>query len=270
MDEDRAEITLTIHGLKAMDERVLASVFATKLLNLINGLKQADKEASGETFHEYTIEDLSIGSAAVKITEYPSKSDALSKRSPINVYYECAQSIYRNDFSSLKNHVDLIGKIEKLCTKVGKNFQHAEIKIDDDNVIRVDEFLANQAKNARIFLEKEEDDMIYFFGVSGTSFDGTIKAVDLRCDVPQVKLILSAGGKEIDCVVKNMDIDTIRESLDRRAWVEGQGIYNGKSGLPSRFEIEKIEPIKPIEDVNIHRWRGSFSDFSVSEWETDG
>lgn len=109
------------------------------------------------------------------------------------------------------------------------------------------------------------EQVVYYRGHAREAFDGTIKAADLRGDLPRVTLILTAGGKEIDCICKRLTIDEIRVALDRRVWAEGIAVYSGKSALPSRVEIDKINLLSSEADLS--KWRGSMTPFPLSEWE---
>jgi hypothetical protein len=80
--------------------------------------------------------------------------------------------------------------------------------------------------------------------------------VDLRGALPEVKLILIAGGKELDSVFRDIDIEHIRGALNRRVRVEGIAFYDGRAGLPSCIEGTSINLINEPGDFT--RWRGAF------------
>ena len=107
----------------------------------------------------------------------------------------------------------------------------------------------------------------WFEGTACGSFDGEVRAVDLRGALPEIKLILSAGGKEIDCVCRNIDIETIRTALNRRVRISGLAIYDGKSGLPRRIEASELEIVQGAPDFA--RWKGAFEPFEIEPWEED-
>lgn len=135
----------------------------------------------------------------------------------------------------------------------------------DDTPIRVDDFLYEQAKAVIKERAAAVERIVYYRGQAREAFDGTIKEADLRGDLPRVKLILTAGGKEIDCICKRLTVDEIRDALDRRVWAEGIAVYNGKNPLPSRMEIDKVSLL--AGDPDLSRWRGALTPFEPSEWE---
>jgi len=133
-----------------------------------------------------------------------------------------------------------------------------EIVYDDDEAIRVDDVLQHQCL---VFIEDEVQEVAAqsaarFKGIEHTSFGGILKEVDLRGTVKRAKMILSLGRKELDCVVTEIDVETIRSVLDKRAVAVGIAHYDGRSALPIRFEIAKVNVTKDQPDLT--RWRGAF------------
>lgn len=258
-------LTYKINGIAAMNERVVASVFTKKLDALIAGLRAADKEGNGSKHFEYVIADLGIGSARVRLDAVET-SKKLPRISPIDAYEECANALAKSDFDKALVYSGTVEKIAELSEGAGKTYSYADLSIGN-NVIRIDDFLSRQAENAKRQMEDATNMLRYFIGVTHGAFDGEIKEVDLRGAIPQMKLVLSAGGKEIDCISKIIGIEEIRGALDRRVWVEGDAIYGGRSGLPERLEIRRIAHVESQDDIG--RWRGSFRPFEVSQWEGD-
>ena len=107
----------------------------------------------------------------------------------------------------------------------------------------------------------------WFSGSAFGSFDGEVRAVDLRGSLPEIKLILSAGGKQIDCICRGIDIENIRSALNRRVRISGLAIYDGTSGLPRRLEAREVSLVAPGADFT--RWKGAFEPFEALEWEPD-
>ena len=107
----------------------------------------------------------------------------------------------------------------------------------------------------------------WYEGVAYGSFDGVLNYVDTRGDVPQIKLTLSAGGKEIDCICKREDIDALGTALSHRVRVHGKCIYVSASPLPMRVEVSSIEPVK--QDGDLERWMGAFRPFAIDSWDGD-
>ena len=81
----------------------------------------------------------------------------------------------------------------------------------------------------------------FYVGAAIGSFTGVIQAVDLKGDAPEVRLVLSAGEKSINCVLFGMDLDEVRAALGNKVSVTGRAIYEGRTGLPSRIEIRRIQ-----------------------------
>ncbi|MBV9201638.1 MAG: hypothetical protein JOY83_18305 [Alphaproteobacteria bacterium] len=82
------------------------------------------------------------------------------------------------------------------------------------------------------------------------------------------KLILSAGGIEIDCVMNKERIPEAVECFDKRVIVEGTAHYDGENQIPARLDVANIKVVgrpKPLL-----RWRGAFardqSDADESDW----
>jgi len=105
----------------------------------------------------------------------------------------------------------------------------------------------------------------WYDGASFGSFDGILNYVDTRGALPQIKLTLSAGGKEIDGICNREDIDALGDVLDSRVRVYGRAIYASSSPLPLRIEVSSITPIK--KDGDLTRWRGAFRPFAIEAWD---
>ena len=104
----------------------------------------------------------------------------------------------------------------------------------------------------------------WFKGNAQGSFDGEVKEVDLRGARPSVTLVLSAGGKQIECVCSQEHIEEIRFSLNRRVRISGLAFYDGKSGLPRRILVNDITPSAATPDFT--KWKGSFEPFDPLDW----
>jgi hypothetical protein len=260
------QLSLTIHGTSVMNDRVLAAVFQKKLAALISGLREADRHANGRKVHDYVIADLGIGSARVALDEVVVKHRPTA-RSSVEAYADCVLSLAKSDFRRALEYGDTVDKIASLTEGAEESFSHGDLRVGEDKVIRIDRFLERQAESAKALREVEAVRLKYFSGVAHGSFDGEVKEVDLRGAVPHVKLILTAGRVELDCITEGVSIEDIRGALDRRVWVEGEAIYSGQSGLPERLVIRRITRIK--ERAEIDRWRGSFEPYDITGWEGD-
>ena len=83
----------------------------------------------------------------------------------------------------------------------------------------------------------------FFKGTAIETYDGIMKLVDIRGLFPEAKLILSAGGKEVSCVVPADNVEALRTSLGRRALVTGRAQHNGRSMIPERIDVTSIRLI---------------------------
>ena len=153
--------------------------------------------------------------------------------------------------------------IARLSKGSEKQFAFGEIKSNAE-IIRIDSFLHERAERilADMRGDKQEGANV-FCGLSFGSFEGVLKAVDLRGDTQSAYLILRAGGKQISCVVNNVPREELRTALDSRVRISGRAHYEVKSQLPVRFDIQRIEIIPTTEAADLALWRGAFS------WQDD-
>lgn len=135
---------------------------------------------------------------------------------------------------------------------------HFDADDAEEVVARLDEL------EAQIAALDENPEPKLFTGFAYGSFDGRILEVDLRGEVPQVMLILSAGGREIKCSCPGLSADDIRAVLNRRVNVNGRAFYDGSSGLPAKIEVSHLPTI--VETGDFTKWKGAFSNIEPSEW----
>lgn len=272
------EISLKVHGQKRgtqSGETVLAAVFAQKLGALVRALKAADKIANGANNHDYTITGLKIGSAQCTLSEQsaPRFTPGMAGRSGVHLLGNCLSLVGEGNVEASRRYDACLRPLAALARGAGKVFSYAELQVENLPVIRIDNLLAEQvelieAKALGIDVAVEGPEArSWFTGVALGSFDGTIKQVDLRGQLPQVKLVLTAGNKEIDCILRGQDVQRLRDTLDRRVRIEGRAFYDGKSGMPRRIEVTSITPVKRPGDIS--RWKGTFEPFQQELWEGD-
>jgi len=269
---ESGEVRLRVHGRQDYgSERVPASVFAQKLTVLVRGLRAADAARNGRVTHDYVISNLSLGSALVELREEEIRhSPFFPPASGVSAFDDCVGAIR----DGREESIELFGKcpfyVSQLAKGSGNKFGYAELWTDRGSPVRVDEFLFEQAisllegPERRLRIEGREH---WYKGVAQGRFEGEVKGVDLRGALPEVKLILTAGSKEIDCVFRDVEMERIREALDRRVTVEGTAFYDGRSGLPRRLEVTAINLVQPAGDFT--RWKGGFEPFTAPEWESD-
>ena len=69
-------------------------------------------------------------------------------------------------------------------------------------------------------------------------------------------LVLTAGGKQINCDIARVDDDDLRKAWKRRCVVHGLAHYSGKTGLPELLDISAIRTIE--SSGAIQAWQGAF------------
>lgn len=265
------QVRFRVHAPDPDDrDEVDAAVFATKLAALVKGLKAADKAANnGVSAHVYTIAKLHTSSPTAILNEIPSPKfeHRFPMRSSIPVFEECADAVQLGSERALE-YGETINYLRTLATGASKRFGYAEVWTSNDNVIRIDPFLAERAKT--VIMPKAEVEFPtkpWFKGAAIGTFDGVVELVDARGSLPEIKLKLSAGGKEIDCVCRKDHLKQLGAAIKERVRITGRAIYDGSGGLPRRVEVFQIEEVGKPRDFS--RWRGAFKPFDVPDWEGD-
>ncbi|WP_148291675.1 hypothetical protein [Novosphingobium sp. B-7] len=255
------QIELKLHGLTREDHgRVPGRLFATKLTQLINALEAADTIANGDAVHDYVLSNMHMSEPTAILSEIPREFENAGV-SAIPTFSEAVDCVKVHDAAKIARLAPVVKRISSLTGGAESRFGFAEIRTGNE-VIRVDDFLRRRALAA-----KKSTKGPWYEGVAYGSFDGMLDYVDVRGAVPQVKLTLSAGGKEIDCVCRREDIDDLGAALNHRVRVYGKCIYASASPLPIRVEVNSIEPVKPNGDLA--RWVGSFRPFAIDSWDGD-
>lgn len=256
------QATLVLHGLDEDNRLVRANVFAKKVSRFVKGLEHADKLANRGRAHIIMIAELQEGSAVVKVREKP----ALRKRRPssgIYKYKEAISWIYEGSRNTKQLPDSFIDTVEGLSSGAGSDFAHGELCFGNDNVIRIDDYLFRQAKAAKC--REPHDRSRFYSGLSSGSFDGVLKVMDVRGQVLRAKLILTAGGAEIDCAVNRSRVPEVRQLLDERVRVEGMAHYGGGHPLPARVDIDNIKLVK--KNASLLMWRGELcGDGPSADW----
>ena len=265
------QLQFVVHGTDtATDDMVSAAVFARKLGALVRALRAADKAVNrGVEWHDYKIARLHTSSPTAILQERTKpKYGIIRGRSGIDALDRCAGAIAEGNVEQARSFGQCAMEISRLAKGSQREYGYAEIWTTSSKVWRVDPFLMERAV-AVIQPESAmpEEDAAWYKGVAYGSFDGVVQVVDVRGALPQIKLVLSAGGKQIDCVCRSEDIESIRNALNRRVWVDGRAIYDGKSGLPRRIEVSAIRLVQERGDFT--RWKGAFEAFEIPMWEGD-
>jgi hypothetical protein len=255
------KITFRVHGLLHHKDAVDAAVFAKKLSAFVRALSKSDQNGNGRRCLEFLISDLKMGSASASIVERQANTKYPPKASGITAVHATLVSVYGGRASELNGSANLIPAVKTMCSGASRAFSHIEIILDDDDrsAVRVDTFFERQLRTASEQLATEQDKarQKLFRGVSFGSFDGTLKAVDHRGIVKLARLVLTAGGTEIECTYNDQLSVLVRPAFDNRARVEGWAHYDGASALPNRIELKTIQILK--EHANLSKWKGAFA-----------
>jgi hypothetical protein len=237
---------------------VRAEVFALKLRTLILGLREADKFVNGKPSFIYMIAGLDTANSAAATIRQKQRARRPG-HSAITVFENAASAIYNGDQSVTRYPERLISQIKKLGDGALQTFSHGEIAFADDNIIRVDDFLLRQSEAAQEALTAPQvpPGEQYYCGIAIGSFDGELKEIDSRGTVLRGKLILSAGGAEIDCVMNKDRVPEAREAFDNRVIVGGAAHYDGEQQLPTRIDVTAIRIVG--ERRGLIHWRGAFA-----------
>lgn len=250
------------------DSDVDARAFSEKLSILLAALGAADRAANGKVMHDYKIVHSEVSSMALEVRE--SLRPRYRKRPPetsISAFTNCMSAVAEGRRDAAQKYGRCSQLIGRLGRGAGQRFAYGELWAKSPQPFRIDEVLAEQAAsvNAPPDIDKSSEET-WFCGFVYCSFDGAIKEVDFRGSLPQGKLILSAGGKQIDCIFRGVEEEQIRVAVNRRVRIQGRAFYDGKSGLPRRIDITAPpEVIKVPGDFT--KWRGAFAPFGAATWD---
>lgn len=258
------DVYLRLHGKPEFNGRVRASVFAAKLAALARASDAADLSRNGGKRHELLISKLEAASASATLTEMR-VSSKYPAGSALPILAQCAEAIRDGQFAVARRYPECAAQLRNLARGSEDTYSHGELAFSGIPPLRIDQFFFKQAVEAT--REESSAAARWFKGVATGTFDGKVLEVDLRGSVPKVKLVLTAGGKEIDCVCPTIGVDEIRGILDRRVRLDGDAYYDGKSGLPARITIRSAVPTK--EAADFRRWKGAFDPFHPTSWEGD-
>ena len=254
-------------GYAGRDVPLSGAVFARKILTLIRALTEADKAINGRRRYEYAVHRLADGSGMIEMEERRIKP--VLSASSTEAFNLCIEAVNGGHRESAKRWGRCAEFIEKLAKGADSSFGYGELWVDrQPSPFRLDQFLEEQSSEVVDALQAQTltSARTWFKGAVNGSFVGHLLEVDFRGALPQGKLILSAGGKELDCVFRDEDIEAIRSNARRRVRVEGIARYDGKSGLPRRIEVRTIKATRERAAVDFTKWKGSFSPFRTHDW----
>jgi len=254
-----SDLRFTLYGLDHHGgSEVDASVFADKLKKLVSGLKRLDRDYNISGQHMFMINDLEFASATVVLREKVMKTRTVRK-SPTRRFAEIGAAASSSAQFTIENAADeyALGIYKSLSTGAGKSFSYGVVSATESPPVRLDSLLKSRVESiiSSALDAASEAPPKYFRGVALETYDGILKVVDIRGLFPEAKLVLSAGGKEISCVVAASDVEMLRNAFGRRALVTGQAQHDGHSMLPSRIDVSRIKVIQ--DSANILEFRGS-------------
>lgn len=246
------DLQLTIYGLDAQGEEVDAVVFADKLKKVVSALKKLDSFYNAKGQHRFMINDLAFASASVWLREKQMKVKRV-RRSPSRRFAEIGAMASSGSGVSVENAADeyALSTYESISKGAGKTFSYGIVEAPQVSPVRLDGLLERRVSEiiAAASDAAEAAPRRYFQGTAIETYDGVVKAVDLRGLFPEAKLVLTAGKKEISCIVSAEDFEMLRSALDNRALVTGRAQHDGRSMLPDRIDVSKIQLIDPNKSV---------------------
>ncbi len=257
-DHTRLELTLTIHGLDEYNRDVDAEVFVKKLATLLKGIRLSDKEVNGRRRHKLLLTELSQNCATASVREQVYQAGP-RPHSGLAHYEAAVEAVFARKPSAANLPLPLLREIASLNQGVGRSFDFGVFKSTSGTVIRIDDYLAKAA--GQIVAEVETVKFSRpnrFSGIAFGYFEGILKLVDLRGDLWKGALILSAGGKQVECTVGALSDEELGKVLNRRVAVYGKAHYDGSSGLPERIEVSSAKPLPDRATATLSRWRGAF------------
>jgi hypothetical protein len=264
---ENREVTLTVHGLDEYNQAVDGEVFARKFAAFMRGLGKSDFAANGSRKHKFMIAELRKSSATAVIRERIAKIGP-APLSGAAFFVESINDVYADTQRARAIPRAIVQDIASLSRGAGKSFSFAEVKASESTVIRIDEFLEMRARRVLNDVARQVASLAGTFeGAVFCSFEGVLKAVDLRGDMKKAVLLLSAGDRQIECVVNALKVTRLGEALDKRVTASGTAYYERNSGLPVRLDVRDLTITPPGSGLT--RWRGAF-DIPTEDRDRDG
>jgi hypothetical protein len=253
-----SELTFTLHGLDRDGKLVRADVFARKLATLVRAVSAADRAKNHKARNKYLVGNLQCGSANALLKEAPIKANYYGF-SGIEEFGDTLQAVYSGNSPRASASPKVVDLIHRLAIGCGREYAHAEIQIEHAEPVRVDDFLEHQARAAITSIEAPVSMGMptWHKGESITEFDGSLEEMDIRGRIWRGKLVLTAGRKEIDCVVDGVELKELREKFGRRAFVRGTAYYDGIHPLPIRLHVKQLAVMSNGRELRY--WRGAFN-----------
>jgi len=237
---------------------VRADVFAAKLDLLVKALRAADKHVNGRPCFTHLIADLKYGSAVALVDEYQDTANFGIKKSSVRHVHLIVDNVNQGRGIPKDTPKAVAMFAAKAADGTDKSFDYGEASIDgtDDAVIRFDQHYDAKAKAAYAEYVASSEEIKPFDGAAFGTFDGYLLEVDLRGKEATAKLILHAGGIEIDCLCGAIATDHLKLAMKSRVTVHALAHYSESSRLPQHIDIRKIDIL--AAEGHLSDWRGAF------------
>lgn len=254
---ERDRLTLTLHGLDEFNQDVDGEVFARKLFKFMQGLAEADIAANGARRHRFLISDLKKNTATATVREQVTNGRE-RPRSGIDYYENGLLAIYNDAPAARQLPRSFVKYVVDINKDVGKTFPFGEIKREfTGTVIRIDEILEKRARRVLEDINRNTNGILSFYrGTAYGSFDGVLLLLDSLSGAERAVLVLTAGGKRINCNISGVDDEQLRRAWKRRCVVQGTAHYGGASGLPESVDVRHIRTIEAPGALDA--WKGAF------------
>ena len=259
-DQGRLELTLTLHGPETVDNSVDVELFSRKLTAFLKGIRQADKIVNGKRSNRLLLTEMRKASASISVREQALRIGP-APNSGMKYFADAVALVSHRDNETRSLPTSLLKTIALLNSGLGQTFSRGEFKSNQGLHIDLNADLARIAQDlviqrAKFFLGNYGQTR--FEGSAFASYDGTLKMVDLIGDRQKAVLVLTAGGKQIDCCVDALTVEQLRSVLDRRVMVSGRAHYRASAGVPDLLDVLKAVPLHDSSVSDLARWRGSF------------
>lgn len=255
---ERDTLTLTLHGLPAFNEDVDGEVFARKFFKFMQALAASDEIVNGGRRLKYLIDKLEKNTATAAVREQV-VSEGPTPESGFDYFQRGADLIYHDRPEARVLPLRFVSYVHEIAGGAGQTFMRGEIKqASNDNSVRIDKNLVTNARRILHDIKRLSLGRIPpFSGKAHVSLDGTVVTLEGRGEVDKAVIILTAGGREIDCVVGRIEDEYLRKIWKRRCVVSGIGHYSGNARLPDYIEAVTIVPVP--DGGNWKPWRGAFN-----------
>lgn len=253
---DREELTLTLYGLDAFNRDVDGEVFARKFFKFMQGLAEADTATNGKRSLKYLISDLNKNTATAKVREQAVRVDEGVPKSGIAFYEAGVQQIYNDSVAARSLPQRFVKYVLDVANDAGNSFAKGEIK-HGATIVPIDHLLESRARGILKDINRAKTGTLPFYvGTAHGSFDGTLLLLDALKGGDRAVLVLTAGGRQIECDIASVPSERAAAAFKKRCTVFGTAHYDGVSPLPIKIAATDIVPVDGGD--GLERWVGAF------------